>query len=177
MLRTVLFIASGCVFAAYLAPELTARFINGEPPRISSSRPVANVVTPPDVSSSYGGGHIQIPSDRSGHYFTEVHVNGRPLSVMIDTGASSVILRYEDARDLGLVYGSDPFEISVQTANGTATAHRVKLDSVRIGSISFDDIEALVMEQGVLQTNLLGMSFMKRLSRYEVRDGTLVLER
>jgi len=177
VLRAVLFIASVCGFVAYITPELTARFINTAPPPISSAHSFVNVVTSPDASPNYGGGHLQIPSDHSGHYFTEVHVNGRPLSMMVDTGASLVILRYEDARDLGLVYGSDRFEVSVQTASGSTMAHRVKLDSVRISSISFDDVEALVMEQGVLQTNLLGMSFMKRLSRYEVRDGRLILER
>jgi len=96
---------------------------------------------------------------------------------MVDTGASLVVLRYEDARTLGLVYGSDTFEVAVQTANGTARAHRVKLNSVRLGSISLDDVDALVMGEGVLKTNLLGMSFLKRLSRYEVRDGMLVLDR
>jgi aspartyl protease family protein len=65
----------------------------------------------------------------------------------------------------------------VQTANGKARAHRVKLDSVRLGSISLGNVDALVMEEGALNTNLLGMSFLRRLSRYEVRDGSLVLER
>ena len=92
-------------------------------------------------------------------------------------GASLVALRYEDARAMGLVYGSDRFNLGVQTANGVAHAKRVKLSNVRLGSISLDDVDALVMEEGLLATNLLGMSFLTRLSRYEVRDGMLVLER
>ena len=177
MLRTVLFIAGACVFIAYMAPELTTHFVNGAAPLKSPVQPAANVVSAAAASPNYGGGHTQIPSDRSGHYYTEVQINGRPLNAIVDTGATLVILRYEDGRYLGLVYGSDRFDLNVQTANGVAKAQRVKLDSVRVGSISFDNVEALVMEQGVLQTSLLGMSFLKRLSRYEVRDGTLFLER
>ena len=175
MLKPILFFAGICVATAYLAPDLTARLTD----RVSStndSRPAAHSVSAPAANTNYGG-HFRIPANRSGHYLAEVHINGRPLNVMVDTGASLVILRHEDARALGLIYGSDQFEVSVQTANGVAHAHRVKLYSVRLGSISLDDVDALVMEQGVLQTNLLGMSFLKRLSRYEVRGDTLVLER
>jgi aspartyl protease family protein len=175
VLKPVLFLVGICVAAAYLAPDMAARLIDRSS-NPSNSRPIANIVSPPATNTNYGG-HVSIPADRSGHYLTEAQVNGRPLSFVVDTGASLVILRYEDARAFGLIYGSDQFEVSVQTANGVARAHRVKLYSVRLGSISFDDVDALVMEQGVLQTNLLGMSFLKRLSRYEVRDGTLVLER
>ena len=173
MLKPVLFFAGMCIAAAYLAPDiftqLTAR------PSGPNSRPSANIVSAPP-SHNYGG-HFRISADRSGHYLTDAQINGRPLNFMVDTGASLVILRYEDARMLGVMYGSDQFEVSVQTANGVAKAHRVKLNSVRLGSISFDDVDALVMEQGALRTNLLGMSFLKRLSRYEVRGDTLVLER
>lgn len=174
MLKPVLFLVGICVALAYLAPDMAARLIDRSS-NPANSRPSANIVSPA-ANTNYGG-HFSIPADRSGHYLTEVQVNGRPLNFMVDTGASLVILRYEDARAFGLVYGSDRFEVSVQTANGVARAHRVKLYSVRLGSISFDDVDALVMEQGVLQTNLLGMSFLKRLSRYEVRGDTLVLER
>jgi aspartyl protease family protein len=133
-----------------------------------------NISTP--AQASYGG-NVRIAADRGGHYRAEIRVNGHSVDALVDTGASLVVLRYEDARALGLVYGSDRFDVPVQTANGTAHVRRVKLASVRLGSIQFDDVEALVAEEGMLATNLLGMSFLKRLSRYEMRDGTLVLDR
>jgi len=175
LLKPVLFLAGICVAGAYFAPDIMARLVD-RPSSPTSNRPVANSISVPAANTNYGG-HFRIPADRSGHYLAETQINGRTLNFMVDTGASLVILRYEDARALGLIYGSDKFEVSVQTANGVARAHRVKLYTVRLGSISFDDVDALVMEQGVLQTNLLGMSFLKRLSRYEVRGDTLVLER
>lgn len=174
MFRIALFFAGAVVVVGYLAPGLTARYIDG-PKAAGYTAPSAKAAKParPD---NYGG-HVRIPADRAGHYVAEVQINGRHFGTMVDTGASLVILRYEDARTLGLVHGSDKFDIAVQTANGSAKAMRVKLYNVRLGSISLDDIEALVMEQGLLNTNLLGMSFLRRLSRYEVRGDTLVLER
>lgn len=172
MFRLVLFFAGVVIALGYLAPGLTARYASM--PNSAASTPVVN--TARFDTESYGG-HVRIRADRFGHYASEAQINGRTLGVMVDTGASLVILRYEDARFLGLVYGSDRFDTVVQTANGTAKAFRVKLYNVRLGSISLDDVDALVMEQGLLNTNLLGMSFLRRLSRYEVRGDTLVLER
>jgi aspartyl protease family protein len=174
MFRGALFLAGLFVVAAFVVPGLTARYLDGPKPA-SYATPSVNTAKP--VRPDNYGGHVRIPADRAGHYVTEVQINGRNFNVMVDTGASLVILRYEDARALGLVYGSDKFDVAVQTANGTAKALRVKLYSVRLGSISLDDIDALVMEEGLLNNNLLGMSFLRRLSRYEVRGDTLVLER
>jgi aspartyl protease family protein len=175
MFRIALYLAGVFVVAGFLAPGLTARFIDG-PKRAGYAAPSVNTARPATRPDNYGG-HVRIPADRAGHYVAEAQINGRNVNVMVDTGASLVILRYEDARALGLVYGSDKFDVAVQTANGTAKALRVKLYNVRLGSISLDDIEALVMEEGLLNNNLLGMSFLRRLSRYEVRGDTLVLER
>src|SRR5262249_13588250 len=153
MFRIALFFAGAVIALGYLAPGLTARLAASN--KSADPAPVVNAVRPDD---NYGG-HVRIRADRAGHYVSEAQINGRNLGVMVDTGASLVILRYEDARFLGLVYGSDKFNINVQTANGTAKAFRVKLYNVRLGSISLDDVDALVMEQGLLNTNLLGMSF------------------
>lgn len=170
MLRNVLILAGMAVAAAMFAPDFLARHLDNKP-----QTPVTMNLSAPSPAGV--GGNVHIAADRSGHYRSEIRVNGRSVNALIDTGASFVVLRYEDARSLGLVYGSDRFDVPVQTANGTAHVRRIRLSSVRLGSIELDDIEALVAEEGMLATNLLGMSFLKRLSRYEVRNGTLVLDR
>ncbi len=175
MLRGVVFMAGIVVAVALFAPDFVGRYFD-RTATADQPRPSAMSISAPERSASYGG-NVRIQADRNGHYLNEARIEGRPVDFMVDTGASLVVLRYEDARALGLVYGSDTFEVAVQTANGAAKAHRVKLNSVRLGSIWLDDVDALVMGEGVLRTNLLGMSFLKRLSRYEVRDGMLVLER
>lgn len=173
MFRSVLYMAGAAVAVAIYAPDFAAKMLT----QATASRPApAATSTPAPKQVSYGG-TTRISADRNGHYQTDVQINGRPVTALVDTGASLVVLRYEDARAMGLVYGSDRFNLGVQTANGLGHAKRVKLSNVRLGSISLDDVDALVMEEGLLATNLLGMSFLKRLSRYEVRDSMLVLER
>lgn len=176
MLRLVLCIAAFAIGAGFFAPDFVGSFVA----RMAAQNrpaPAAQSVDTSAGNTDYGGGQVRLSANRSGHYLADIEVNGRSLNALVDTGASMVVLRYEDARDLGVLYGSDTFEVAVQTANGKARAHRVKLDSVRLGSISLSGVDALVMEEGALNTNLLGMSFLRRLSRYEVRDGSLVLER
>jgi aspartyl protease family protein len=174
MLKAVLIIAGLTVAIALTAPSYFSRFIErGQDSAVA--RP-SGVTVPMAVNADHGG-MVRIPADPSGHYVSDIEVNGRTLNAVVDTGATLVILRYEDARALGLVFPGDRFDIAVRTANGTGHARRVELRSVRIGPISLNNVEGLAVEQGALATNLLGMSFLKRLSRFEAQRGTLVLER
>ncbi len=173
MLRSLLFVVGVVLAVAYFAPDLVSRLINGEP----SAATVRPLSATPESESPASGSITRISADRNGHYVSDIQVNGRTLNAIVDTGATLVALRYEDARALGIVFPGDRFDVGVRTANGSAQARRVRLRSVRVGAISLNDVDALVMSEGMLGMNLLGMSFLKRLSRYEVRGSTLVLER
>ena len=174
MLKAVLFIAGLAVAIALTAPSYVLRlFERGQDSAVA--RPSA--VSTPVAANVDHGGIMRIPADRNGHYLSDIDVNGRTLNAVVDTGATLVILRYEDARALGLVFPGDRFDVGIRTANGDGKAHRIELRSVRIGPITLNQVEGLAVEQGALTTNLLGMSFLKRLSRFEVQRGTLVLER
>jgi aspartyl protease family protein len=171
MLKPVALFAAAIVAAAVATPDLLSRLTQ-------PSERAATLVpeTPAPVASDHGG-LVRLNADRNGHYFTEIEVNHRALDALVDTGATVVALRYEDARSLGLVFPGDKFDVVVRTANGAGRARRVKLRSVSVGTITIRDVEALVAEQGALSTNLLGMSFLNRLARFEVQRGQLVLER
>jgi aspartyl protease family protein len=170
MLKPVLYFAVAAAAAALLLPDMVERALA---PAAASVRPASANFAEPEASADI----TRVPADRNGHYVTEVQINGRGLTAIVDTGASLVTLRYQDARALGVVFPGDKFDIRVQTANGPGRARQVRLRSVRLGSITLSDVDALVVDEGALATNLLGMSFLKRLSRYEVRGSTLVLER
>ena len=120
------------------------------------------------------GRRVTLESDARGHFQTEAAINGKSVAVLIDTGATSVALRGEDVGRLGLrpPLPSD-FTVAISTANGTARAARVILDEVRIGNVRVRKVEALVMPERMLETNLLGMSFIRRLSNVEMADGKL----
>jgi aspartyl protease family protein len=119
---------------------------------------------------------VEIEAGRHGHFSTEAEVNGRAIEVMVDTGASMVALTYEDAERAGIYLRQGDFTQAVSTANGVAHFAPVTLDRVAVGDILVRDVPAAVAEPGRLRTSLLGMSFLKRLSRFDMRAGVLVLQ-
>jgi aspartyl protease family protein len=173
MFKSVIVISGLAVAAAIWAPGLTGRLLGVGQPSATVAIPQGAAQTP----RTSVGDVTRLTADRTGHYLAEVQINGRTLTALVDTGASLVALRYEDAEKLGLIRPGDRFDVGVRTANGVAQARQVQLRSVRLGSIRVDDVDALVMDEGLLATNLLGMSFLKKLKRFEVDRGTLVLER
>ena len=172
MLKSVLLLAGMALMVAFIAPDMLTRLAEDRSGNPAPAVEQAAVAVPVDH-----GGIVRLQADRSGHYFTEAEINHRPLQMLVDTGATSIALRYEDARSLGLVGSGDTFDVGVRTANGEGRARRIRLRSVSVGTITIRDVEALVLERGALGTNLLGMSFLNRLARFQVQRGQLVLER
>ncbi len=122
------------------------------------------------------GGAVELRAERSGHFHTSADINGRGVDVMVDTGATLVALSYEDAERAGIFLKPQDFSHVVSTANGRAKVAPVTLSRVSIGDITVRDVRAVVSEPGRLNTSLLGMSFLGRLSRLEMRSGTLYLQ-
>jgi aspartyl protease family protein len=110
-----------------------------------------------------------------GHFHAEAFINGRPIQVLVDTGATLVALSYEDAQAAGVSVGSGDFIHWSNTANGKARFASVMLDDVRIGDVVVRNVRAAVSEPGRLSKTLLGMSFLGQ-TRMQMQGGTLVLE-
>lgn len=120
---------------------------------------------------------VEIRAGSNGHFHTTAYINGRPIDVMVDTGASMVALTWEDAHSAGIFLSDGEFKHKVSTANGVARVAAVTLDSVAIEDITVRNVRAAVAEPGKLQTTLLGMSFLGQLGRAEMSRGVLLLER
>jgi len=114
---------------------------------------------------------IVYAADNRGHVILDTAVNGTPVKMLVDTGASLVTLTPADARAAGIPPGDLRYSGRASTANGTARMARVTLREVRIDQLSFYDVPATVIEN--LDISLLGMSFLSRLEGYEMRDGKL----
>ncbi|MGE0767150.1 MAG: TIGR02281 family clan AA aspartic protease [Hyphomicrobiaceae bacterium] len=110
---------------------------------------------------------VRIRRRGDGHFVARVSVNGASVSMLVDTGASTVVLRQSDARLFGVDTRHLRYSVPVQTANGLAYAAHARLREVSIGSISLHNVDALVAQPGVLKESLLGMSFLSRLRSYE----------
>lgn len=109
-----------------------------------------------------------------GHYWAEAEVNGARVRFLVDTGASTVALTVQDARRLGFDPASLDYGYDVTTASGQARAAAVKLASVSVAGARVADVDALVIEKG-LETSLLGMSYLGRLSRFEATPTAMIL--
>jgi aspartyl protease family protein len=113
---------------------------------------------------------------RNGHFDVDAVIGGRRVNFLVDTGASIIALTAEDAARLGIKPSARDRVARMETANGIVLARHVRLASVEIGSLLVQDVDAVVMPAGKLSQNLLGMSFLSRLRRYEFRSGQLVME-
>jgi aspartyl protease family protein len=120
-------------------------------------------------------GEVRLRADARGHFIFDAAVNDRPTTFMADTGATLVVLTYEDAARVGLSPHSLDFSGLAQTANGVARVAPVMLDRVRIEDITVRDVPAAVAEKGALSTNLLGMSFLGRLKSFQMQGSELIL--
>jgi aspartyl protease family protein len=121
------------------------------------------------------GGEVRLKADQRGHFVFNAAINDRPASFMTDTGATLVVLTYEDAARLGLSPLRLNFSGRVETANGVSRVAPVTLDRVRVEDITVRDVPALVAEKGALATNLLGMSFLGRLKSFQMQGSELIL--
>lgn len=128
------------------------------------------------TTSASGEQILVIHKGVSGHFEAEVTIDGTPLRMLVDTGASSVVLSYEDAMRLGVNPDNLVFSIDVSTANGRALAAPVTLREVAIGPISRGTIRGMVTEQGRLEQSLLGMSFLETLGSIEISRDELRLK-
>jgi aspartyl protease family protein len=118
---------------------------------------------------------VTLTANRNGHFFARAYINGRPIAVMVDTGATQIALTYEDAESLGLRPFNSDYTQTTRTANGVGRMAPVTLDSVRIGDVEVSDLRGSVAERGKLHITLLGMEFIRRLQRFELRGRELML--
>ena len=121
-----------------------------------------------------GGQRVVLTADGRGHFLPAGQINGRAVQFMVDTGATSVALGMTDAKRINLAYESGE-RVMVNTANGTAVAYRVRLDSVRIGDVTAYGVEAVVTPQSMPYV-LLGNSFLSRFQMQRQNDQ-LTLEK
>jgi aspartyl protease family protein len=117
----------------------------------------------------------QIPRGQNGEFALQARINGVPAPMVIDTGATSVVLTYETAKAAGLPLELLEYDVDVETAGGHTKAARLTLDRLAIGRLVERSVPALVVPHGQMKTNLLGMSFLDRLESWEVHADRLML--
>jgi aspartyl protease family protein len=147
---------------AALLPDIASPVGRERQPAMSASRPTA----PPSNTIVY-------TANERGHVVLDAAINGASIRMLVDTGASLVTLTPADGRAAGIDPAGLAFSGYVQTANGAARMAPVTLRELRIGQLSIYDVPACVLEH--VNISLLGVSFLRRLRGYEMRDGKLTI--
>ncbi|MBD1546734.1 TIGR02281 family clan AA aspartic protease [Roseibium aggregatum] len=129
----------------------------------------------PGLAVNQEDGTILVVRDTTGHFHLNADVNGKPVTFLLDTGASAVVLNYEDALSAGFSNNDLNFSMPVSTANGRAVVAPVKIGSIQIGDTRFNDVRAFVAQPDALETSLFGMSALDRLKSWKIAGDKLIL--
>jgi len=171
-MRVIIIATAMLVVLAVATPGMVEAWL---PPPNAPAVNVATTAAPAPAAATRRGG-VEIRAADNGHFYLDAEIQGRDVPVLVDTGASIVVLRESDARRAGVRVTRADYTQVVSTANGQTRAAPVTLRSVAIGRVEIRDVRAVVMPDELLEISLLGASFLNRLRRFEVSDETLVLE-
>ena len=172
-MRPIFFFALLALVAAAIVPRYMGQFGGA-----AVHAPAAAVESVPQVAAAAvsGGSRVVVQPDARGHFRVEGAIEGRRLDFLVDTGASVITLTESDAARLGFHPGPRDYVAQLKTANGMVRGAPVRLGMVEVGGLMQRNVQAVVLPDEALSENLLGLSFLSRLRRFEYRDGRLVLE-
>jgi aspartyl protease family protein len=172
------FFIFAAVVCAGLSKEISKALIptgGSQAASVSNVLPRRASVPPPPPQQVAAGGTVRLESDSRGHFQVDARVDGRPIDFIVDTGASSVVLRESAAAKLGIFPKPSDYTGRTSTANGIARYAPVRLNRIEVSGISVYDVRAAVMPDEALNVNLLGMTFLSRV-KFSHDHGRLVLE-
>lgn len=116
-----------------------------------------------------------IRRESDGHFWTRADVQGSSLKFLVDTGASVVALTQRDAKRLRIDLDDLVYNNRVSTAGGEVMSASIRLDYIRIGNVRLEDIDAIIIQEDVLENSLLGMTFLGELYSYEFKGNTMII--
>jgi len=181
MFKLVLPVLGFCMIAAYGVQEYVrisqkAQLEQGSE-TVSGVEPSQVAIVQPERDEPLPviGRKARLKMDDRGHFVTDARMNGRNVEVLVDTGATTVAINNKTARKLGIILNASDFKHAVNTANGQTLAAAATIDSIRIGNVTVNNVQAAVLDDDALQVTLLGMSFLKELRSFEVKNRELLL--
>jgi aspartyl protease family protein len=166
-MRSILVFAVVMIALAAIAPKLIRQY--------GSSAPTTTAQATADRSEPSYPRTASIPRGANGHFEADAYVDGRRMGFMIDTGASVIALRQQDAARLGIRPAQRDFTARVTTANGVVLAAPTEIETVELGGVLVHNVAAVVLPDEALAQNLLGMSFLSRI-HWKYEGSRLMLE-
>jgi aspartyl protease family protein len=176
LIRTAIFAAIAVILATQV-PALLERVNNPQQQGAAPQSQAPSTTAPaamPQVAAITPGSTV-LDADGRGHFIGNFRINGKPVTGLVDTGASLVAINESTARKLGFGGNSLDFRYTASTANGKTEAAHVVLDRIEIGNVRVRDVDAFVLRDASLSDTLVGMSFLTKLKSYQVKGGSLTL--
>ena len=170
-MRTILL-----ALVAFVAGYGTALTTSKQPGEQAAQTAMQGERSQPAVNNSRSSGRERFQVGQDGHVLAVADIDGRSMEVLVDTGASTIMLRESDARRAGYRLQNSDFSTRINTANGQTYAAPIVLREVELGSIRVRDVPALVGRDHQLGVNLLGMTFLSRLDSFRFEGRELILE-
>lgn len=173
-MKTAELIAAGAVIvtATLGVSHVILPRLEATAPPTSAETETADTISQPAPAMAANAAMLRLEGD--GHYWAEADVDGTHVRFMVDTGASTVALTYADAQRIGLDPDRLDYSWRIRTAGGEVLGASVLLRSIRIGRVEVENVEAMVLRDGLSQS-LLGMTFLSQLDSYEFRRANLIL--
>lgn len=134
---------------------------------------IAELKTKNDPRFASQDGSIELQREGDGHFYADVRINGAPIRMLIDTGASGIALSREDAQMAGLATSIGMNDIVGEGASGEVHGQWVRLDRVELGPLSASGLDAAILDGG--QQSLLGQSFLRKFAKVQIEDDKMVL--
>ena len=157
-----------------IMPLLSLSALAADPPMPSVAYPSSPVQS--GMSAGMGGGRqAAAVRSRNGHFYFNASANDSTIPMMVDTGATSIVLRYEDAERAGLNPSTLSYNVPSNTANGMSYSAKAQLRVLTVGSITKPDLPVLVAKQGALFASLLGQSFLSKVRTVRISGDALTL--
>jgi aspartyl protease family protein len=169
MIFAALLIGSG-TYMAQVADKMTATAA------ARASTPVQQTAVETMQDTAPAGRRLSIARDGRGHFRIDGRIDGQRIGFMVDTGASVIALNETSAARIGVHPARSDYTALVTTANGKIKAARTRLAMVDVGGLVARDVDAMVLPDEALSENLLGLSFLSKLKRFEYANGRMVLE-
>jgi len=129
----------------------------------------------PGAAIEQSDGSVSFRRADNGHFMVRAKIDGVTLPMLVDSGASSIVLSYEDAKSIGIDADNLRFSTPVSTANGRAFAAQIRLGSLSVSGIELRRVPAMVSQQGALRESLLGLTFLDKLTSWTVSGDRLTM--
>lgn len=162
---------AGVALIAWLALGSGERDVASPEPPSPPKASVPNIPAPPPRAGNGFARHT-LARAPDGHFYADARINGARAEMMVDTGASVVVLSRADARAAGVRLSRNGFTARAQTAGGEIALHPVVIGRLAIGPLVARDVPAMVAEEDV-PVSLLGQSFLSRVENVEIRGDEM----